>query len=69
MSLIVNTRNRKDEKFVAELLQKLGYKATSVDVDGLEDIAYASIMKKNNPKDVLTANEAKAYYAKLKKRK
>ncbi len=69
MSLIVNTRNRKDEKFVAVLLEKLGYNATSVNVDELEDIAFGSILKKNNPKDVLEVNEAKAYYAKLRKRK
>jgi hypothetical protein len=69
MSLIINTKNRKDEKFVVELLHKLGFKATSVDIDELEDIAYAAIMRKNNSKDVLTFNEAKAHYSKLKKKK
>ena len=69
MSLIVNTKNRKDEKFVGELLHKLGFISKSVEIDELEDIAYASIMKKNKSKDVLTFNEAKAHYSKLKKRK
>jgi hypothetical protein len=35
----------------------------------LENIAFGAIMKKNAPKEVLSVNEAKAYYSKLKKRK
>ncbi|CAN5897823.1 hypothetical protein BH11BAC7_BH11BAC7_31000 [soil metagenome] len=69
MSLLVNVKSRKDEKFLAELLEKLGYKAKPVSVDEIEDIEYASILKQNNPKDVLAVSEAKAYYSKLKKRK
>lgn len=69
MSLIVNTRSRKDEKFVADLLQKLGYLAKPISIDELEDLAFGSILKKNNPKDVMEVNEAKAYYSKLTKRK
>ncbi|MDQ3111632.1 MAG: hypothetical protein M3R17_17220 [Bacteroidota bacterium] len=69
MSLLVNIKNRKDEKFVAELLGKLGFSSKSVEIDELENIAFGAVMKKNNPKELLAVNEAKADYSKLKKRK
>ncbi len=68
MSLIVKTSNRKDEKFLAELLSKLGYKSKSVDIDELEDLSFGYIMKKNDEKDLLTFEEAKTQYSKMKKR-
>jgi hypothetical protein len=69
MSLLVNIKNRKDEKFVAQLLNKLGFQSKSVDSDELENIAFGAVLKKNNPEEVLSVAEAKTVYSKLKKRK
>jgi len=69
MSLIVKTQSRKDEKFLAELLNKLGFKSRAIDVEELEDLGFGYLMKKNDDKDAFTVQEAKARYAKMKKRK
>lgn len=69
MALLVRIDNKKDEKFLAELLGKLGYAATSVDADELEDLAFGKLMKQNSKKDVLMFHEAQAVYKKTPKRK
>lgn len=69
MALLVRVDNKKDEKFLAELLSKLGYSTSAVDPDELEDITFGKLMKQNSRKDVLTFNEAQAAYKKMPKRK
>lgn len=69
MALLVKIDNKKYEKFVAELLNKLGYAATSLNADDVEDISLGKLMKQNSKKDVLMFNEAQAAYKKMSKRK
>lgn len=69
MALLVKIDNKKEEKFVAELLTKLGYAATSLDTNEMEDIAFGKIMKQNSRKDILTFQEAQLAYKKMPKRK
>ncbi len=69
MGLLVKIDNKRDEKFVAELLCKLGFMAKSVDIDEIEDFAFAAVMKKNNRKDILSLSEAKVAYKKASRRK
>jgi hypothetical protein len=65
MALLVKIPNKKDEKYVAELLKRLGFAAEFIDADTLEDIALGAIIKKNTKKGLLSLEQARILFEKL----
>jgi len=69
LALLVKTNNKHDEKFVSELLTRLGFSFKTVDEEVMEDLAFGAILKKNSRKGVVSLSKAKRVYKSLTRKK